>query len=376
MVRRMFDPVSLTEQLVSFDTVSVRPNEALCQRIAALVQPLGGRVRAVPSPHDAGQLNLLVRFGPEGAGGLALAGHTDTVPFDGSMRATDRPERSGGLLYGRGTCDMKGAIAAMLCAAEAAQRDRLKKPLWLAFTFQEEIGCHGAKLLASTAPLPVEHVIVGEPTSLRPVTVHKGYVVARVRLRGTSCHSSNPRAGASAIHGAARVVDALLDLGASWQVEPRDERLQPPYTTLNVGLISGGTARNIVPDRAELTVETRPLPAVTAEELLARVEERAREAAATVCDLELELEPVEANAPLSTPASAPVVRWLVEQRGVQPGSVPFYTEGQLFNSMGAQAVICGPGAIEQAHRADEYVAMDALEEAASLYRGAIEEFCY
>ncbi len=371
------DPVTLTEELVSYDTVSERPNAALCQRLTELLEPLGAQLEVQRSPKDPQQHNLLARFGPEGRGGLALAGHTDTVPFDASMRANTRPERDGRRLYGRGTCDMKGAIAAMIHAARRGEDLVLAKPLWMVFTFQEEIGCHGAKLLESLRPLPVDHCIIGEPTGLRPVTLHKGYAVARIDLYGSPCHSSDPDRGASAVHGAARAVDGLLALGEELKGEggPSDGPLQPPWTTLNVGLFSGGTARNVVPDRASFCLEMRPLPSTDVAGLLARAEARAREAASTVPGLRLDFVPVETNPPLGTPSDGRLVSWLVERQDSEEIAVPFYTEAPMFTRMGAETCVCGPGEIAQAHRVDEWVEFDALEAASDLYLDAIREFC-
>ncbi len=374
------DPVRLTEDLVSIDSVSSRPNEPVCARIGELLDGLGGRIERIVSPEYPGQVNLVARFGPDGPGGLCMAGHTDTVPWDGSMRATTAPERDGRRLYGRGTCDMKGAIAAMLVASHAVGKGglaRLKKPLWLAFTFEEEIGCHGAKLLDATAPIPVEHVLIGEPTGLRPVTRHKGYVVGRVTVDGVPCHSSDPTQGASALHGAARAVDALLEMSVRWRGE-RTEGFEPPWPSLNVGLLSAGTARNVVPDRASFTVEMRPMPGQRPEDLFAAVEEAVGTAVATVPGarpLGWALERVESNEPLGTDESAPLATWLTEATGLKPGSVPYYTEAAILARKGATSVVCGPGEIAQAHRVDEYVELDALEQAAQLYRAAIEQFC-
>ena len=370
------DPVRLTEELVSFDTVSSRSNAPCLARVAELLEPLGALITLQRKPGDAGQVNLIARFGPDGPGGLALAGHSDTVPWDASMRATTSPERSGSKLYGRGTCDMKGAIAAMLCAVEATDRTALLDPLVLAFTFEEEIGCHGAKLLEATAPLEVEQCIIGEPTGLRPVTLHKGYVTAVATLKGTPCHSSDPSQGASAVHAAARAVDALLRLGEEWRGAPDPScGLTPPYTTMNIGVLSGGTARNVVPEAATFSIETRPLPGTDTDALVAQLRATVAAAAATVPGVTAEVGHVEQDAPFRTSDDARLTRFLAETTCLDPSTVPFYTEGRRFNRMGATTVVCGPGEIAQAHRVDEWVELDALEAAAELYRAAIEEFC-
>jgi len=371
------DPVSLTEELVAFDTISCNSNRAMCDRLVALLEPLGGAVQLHAQPSDPGQVNLVARFGPEGTGGLALAGHTDTVPFDSSMRATNVPSREGAKLYGRGTCDMKGAIAAMVDATRRIERGSLKKPLWLLFTFQEEIGCLGAKHLVRSAPVPVDHCIIGEPTGLRPVTRHKGYVTAILKFHGRPCHSSDPEAGASAIHAASRSVEALLSLGQSWKTaaEGQQSDLVPPWTTLNIGLFQGGAARNVVPEHAQLSLEIRPMPGLDPNALLEEAQATARRAADTVRDVALEFEVHDVDTPLDTPQDAKIVRWLAEATGQPPSTVPFYTEGPTFQAMGASPCVCGPGEIAQAHRVDEWVELDALMAASDLYRDAIQEFC-
>jgi len=374
----MNEPVALTERLVSMDTVSVRPNASMVGELAELLDGLGAHTQIQGKPGDPGQVNLLARLGPaDGQGGLLLAGHTDTVPWDSSMRATTAPERDGRRLYGRGTCDMKGAIAAMVCAAERVGRADLAKPVWFAFTFQEEIGCLGAKELAhGPTKLPVDHCIIGEPTGLVPVTRHKGYAIARAHFRGVPCHSSDPDQGVNAIHAGARAVEALLALAEEWKRRGIDAGgLLPPYTTLNIGLFDGGAARNMVPERACFTIEVRPLPGLDPQGLLEEVAAVAAAAARTVKGVGFEFEPVETDEPLFTADDEALVRWLVEETGHAPGTVPFYTEGAFFTSMGARTVICGPGEIAQAHRVDEWVELDALEQAAQLYTKAIEEFC-
>ena len=369
------DVVTLCESLVSIDSVSARPNRPVCARIAAELEQAGARITWQEKVGDSGQVNVIAAFGPDGPGGLALAGHADTVPWDRSMRATDRPERDGRRLYGRGTCDMKGGIAAMVVAASVGCPP-LKRPLRLAFTFQEEVGCHGIKHMASVGPLQVEHTIVGEPTGLRPVTAHKGYVVVRVVARGRPCHSSDPDRGISAIHAVARAIDAALRMGASWKDEAPPSRLLPPWSTLNVGLVRGGSARNVVPEHAEFTVEMRPAPGVEPRSLIAALRDTVRAAAIDAAPgVELEFIEDDIDGPLDTPEARPLVRFCVEQTGQSPGTVPFYTEAPTLSEMGATVVVCGPGSIEQAHRQDEFVEMDALEGAVVLYRQAIREFC-
>lgn len=372
----MIDVVRRCEALVAIASPSVQANEPVCTRIAEWLEPLGARITVQRSERGPGQVNLLATLGPEGRAALALAGHADTVPFDASMRATDQPERDGRRLYGRGSCDMKGGIAAMVGAMDRVGGAALKRPVLFAFTFQEEIGCHGIKHMREQGGIDAERCIVGEPTGLRPVTEHKGYTVGRLRIRGVPCHSSDPSQGISAVHAAARAVDATLRLGHRWSQQSWATTLQPPHPTLNIGLFQGGTARNVVPEQAGYTIEIRPLPGLDGQALLDEAF-RAGELAARTVDERLRFERVvdEVDPPLFTPPGEDLVQFLCERTGMEPGAVPFYTEAPTLREMGARTVVCGPGGIEQAHRVDEYVDFDALERAEQLYEDAIRTFC-
>jgi acetylornithine deacetylase len=371
------DPVRLTEQLVAFDTVSAKPNAPLIAFAAERLSAIGAVVAVQARPDDDGQRNLVARIGPERRGGLAFAGHADTVPWDVSMRARTDVERDGSRLYGRGTCDMKGGIAAMLLAAERWARSgrRAGKPLYVVLTFQEEIGCHGAKLLRRTVELPVDACIVGEPTGLAPVTRHKGYTASRLRVHGVPCHSSDPDRGVSAVHAAARAVEALYALGQTWRRRELSSDLSPPWPTLNVGKLAGGTARNVVAESAEMAVEIRPLPGQDGDALVSEARDVAASAVASVQGASAEWIIDEIDPPLHASNDAPLARFLRERSGRDAGTVPFYTEAAFLTAMGPETVVFGPGGIEQAHRVDEFVEIEALLAAEAHYFASIEAFC-
>jgi len=377
------DVVSLTEELVQVDTAPGRGTAGLAGRIAERLRALGASV--VLQDGVAGgvaQQNVLARFGGDGAAGLVLAGHLDTVPWEADFRATTTPQRDGRRLYGRGSCDMKGPIAAMLLAAERAARSggRLRRPLALAFTFAEEIGCDGALALvagrAALGDLAGACCVVGEPTGLRPMTAHKGYWIAHLRLAGLPSHSSRPAKGADASRALALLLGELHGLRLALARAPLAAAFDPPETTLNTGLVRAGLARNVVPDRAEVVLELRPVPGCDPAALQAAVADCVRRATAAVPGTRGEVEWVETMPAFEQARGAELVRWLEEDTGQAPGAIPFYTEAELYRAgLGLPTCVCGPGSIDQAHRVDESILFDELAAGEELYVRAIAAFC-
>jgi len=377
------DVVTLTEQLVARDSAPGRSTEPVVALLADRLQAAGARVSLQEGSHaGATQRNLVARFGGDGPAGLVLAGHIDTVPWQAGNRATSTPERDGRTLYGRGACDMKGPIAAqVLAAVRAVHGAALRRPLVLLYSYAEEIGCHGALALVGRPDLLGDVTgaacIVGEPTGLAPIVAHKGYAVATLSLRGRPAHSSDPWAGADASVALGVLLPGLHALREELrqQGDPRCG-LTPPCTTLNTGVISAGTAANVVPDRAELRLEWRPLPGFDGEALRVRVAAllaRACEAAPGVRGELLWPAPLP---PFRQPREHALVSWLAQRTGRAPGTVAFYTEAELYRAaLSLPTVVCGPGSIAQAHRVDESILFDELEAGLALYGDAIAEFC-
>ncbi|HZJ69474.1 MAG TPA: M20/M25/M40 family metallo-hydrolase, partial [Planctomycetota bacterium] len=286
-----------------------------------------------------------------------LAGHIDTVPWQPENRATAKPERDGRMLYGRGSCDMKGPIAAQIEAA-ARTKGALRRPLVMLYSYAEEVGCHGA-LHAMAERRTVGDVagavaIVGEPTGCVPIVAHKGYCVAKIRLHGEPVHSSNPWAGADA---SVALGVLLVELHALREALRREGDpacgLTPPCTTLNTGVVSAGTAENVVPDRAAMLLEWRPVPGTDGEALRRRVQACIDGACAAAPGVRGALEWPDPLPPFRQEADSRLVSWLVERTGHQPGTVAFYTEAELYRAgLGVPTVVCGPGSITMAHRVD------------------------
>jgi acetylornithine deacetylase len=373
--------VDLLARLVAFDTTSHRSNLPLAEFLREYLDRPDIRTRTLRSP-DESKANLLVEAGPEASGdraGLVLSGHMDVVPAgEGWSSDPFALTRRDGRLVGRGACDMKGflALAANLLLESVPF---LRRPLWLLFTYDEETGTAGARRLAETwtetERLP-RAGIVGEPTRLRVVHAHKGIVGLRVVVSGRGAHSGYPHLGKSAIEPAARIAVALAGLRQQLAAErPPGHQLFPevPFVPLNIGTIGGGTAPNVVPDRCELTITLRPLPGQDGAELVARVADTIRRAAAgEVVDVTVDAE----SPAMATPVEAPVVRWLLAEAGGEaPATESYATDAGWLQRLGLQCVLFGPGDIAVAHRPDEFVTVDDLSAARRVLGGVIRRAC-
>src|SRR5512133_1688641 len=265
------DLVPLLRALVAIDSTSARTNLPVLDVLEREVRALGFETRRDVWRDAAGveKGNLVCRRGPDGAGGLALVGHTDCVPFDPAWPEALGVERDG-QVHGRGTADTKGFLAAALVAAGRARAARA--PLALVFTADEEIGCLGAKRLLAEGRVHPRHAIVGEPTRLTPVRAHKGYCAVEVTVTGLEGHSAYPEVGASAIHAVGRLFPELERIGAELAADG-DPAFEPPFTTWNVGVIAGGKARNIIAGECRFTYEWRPIPGQDPRRALRSVEE-------------------------------------------------------------------------------------------------------
>jgi acetylornithine deacetylase len=370
----------ILSELVAIDSTSSRSNVEIIGLLATRAEALGLCARLFPYTDEQGLKKLqLVAVHPKdfedgGEVELALVGHTDTVPFDPAWAEALTLTERDGRLYGRGACDTKGFIAAALAALEELDLRRLARPLALVLTADEEVGCLGAKRLAEAKPFRARHAVVGEPTSLRPMRAGKGYCLAEVLVRGREGHSAYPHLGASAIMRAARLVTRIETVAEELK-ELAHDAFDPPHTTLNVGLIRGGTAKNIIAGECRFTLEWRPVPGQRPElvaELVRREVERLREQDEGF-DCEVSVTRLDGGA--ETPSDAPLVKALEELTGQTAGTVAFGTEAPQLAELGADAVVFGPGDIRVAHRTGEFVPAAELRECARILRHTIERFC-
>lgn len=364
-------------RLVAYPTVSSDSNLQMIADLAVTLESHGAKVETFRDPTGA-KANLFATLGPEVQGGLVLSGHTDVVPVTDQDWSSDpfSLRKEGDRLYGRGTCDMKGFIAAAVVMAEQFAQMDLQRPIHFAFTHDEEVGCIGARNLVpelkarGIAPVMA---LIGEPTLMRVIEGHKGCCEYTVRFEGLEGHGSSPDAGVNAVEFAARYVARLLALREDLMARtPADSAFRPPWTTLNVGRISGGSAHNVIAGKAEVDWEMRPVQQSDAEfvkgEMARYVDDALLPAMRAVLpDADIRTEIVGEVAGLE-PTTANQTRDIVMAlTGANDTDlVSFGTEAGLFQAMNMDVIVCGPGSIEQAHKPDEFITRDQLQRCLTL----------
>ncbi|WP_137804353.1 acetylornithine deacetylase [Pseudomonas sp. G(2018)] len=361
----------LLERLVGFATVSRDSNLELIRFIEAYLA--GHDVQSELFFNDEGtKANLFATIGPLTSGGVVLSGHTDVVPVEGQAWTVDpfQLTEKDGRLYGRGTADMKGFIASVLAAVPVFVRRPLLAPVHLAFSYDEEVGCLGVRpMLAELQKRPYKPrlCLIGEPTELKPVLGHKGKLAMRCEVRGAACHSAYAPYGVNAIEYAAQLIGRLGAIGAELaHPDHHDERFDPPYSTVQTGVIKGGRALNIVPAECEFDFEVRALPDFDAQDVASQLQTYAEEQLlpkmrAVQADTDIKLRPLSAYPGLATSPESEAARLLaILSQSSTFGTVAFGTEGGLFDHVGIPTVVCGPGSMDQGHKPDEFIALDQL----------------
>ena len=362
----------LLAQLVRFDTTSRESNLALIDFVRTYLQGHGVACELVFNEHK-NKANLLATIGPADVPGIVLSGHTDGVPVDGqrwSVAPFDLSEQDG-KLYGRGTADMKGYIACVLACVPALVRASLRMPLHIALSYDEEVGCLGVRsLIERFRAQPVKPLlcVIGEPTELKPVLGHKGKLAMRCDVHGAACHSAYAPSGVNAIEYAACLIRELVRLGEELKAPQHlNAAFDPPFSTVQTGVMSGGKALNIVPQQCSFDFEVRSLPAQdpwqVAHQLRLYAEHTllpAMQAVSAQCAIgfsELSSYPG-----LATSSQSQAAEWVAQFCGSRDfGTVAFGSEGGLFDQAGIPTVVCGPGSMEQGHKADEFISLQQLD---------------
>lgn len=363
----------ILETLVGFDTVSQEPNRPLADWIEAYLRGLGVEVARVPD-ETGDWVNLFATIGPRGVPGYVLSGHTDVVPVEGQPWSSDpfRLRVEGGRAYGRGTTDMKGFDACVLAMVPAMLERPLARPIHIALSYDEEVGCKGVRRLIVALPrfgiAPPLGVIVGEPTSMEVVIAHKGKESYRTTVTGTSAHSSLAPRAVNAVEWAAELVLAIRDIGRRMAERgPFDPLFDVPHGTAHVGQIHGGRTLNIVPELCWFDWEFRTLPEVDLPALVAEVrgvaEARLLPAMRAVAPLaSITFEQLTELPPVDIAPDHPLTTLTKALAGKNAhAKVAYGTEGGLYQRDGRiPAIVCGPGNIEQAHKPDEFVELAQL----------------
>ena len=361
----------LLERLIGLATVSRDSNLLMIDFIRQYLAEHGVQSELFHNAEGT-KANLFATVGPLDRGGIVLSGHTDVVPVDGQAWTVEpfHLTEKDGRLYGRGTADMKGFIASVLAAVPLFLEQTLKLPVHLAFSYDEEIGCLGVRtMLAKLEERPHKPILclIGEPTELKPVLGHKGKLAMRCHVRGAACHSAYAPYGVNAIHLAARLISRLEEIGEQLsKPEYRDQRFDPPFSTVQTGLINGGRALNIVPAECQFDFEVRALPGFDPHAVAVELQSYADaqllpKMRAVQTDTDIRFQEMSAYPGLATPPDTEAARLLALLSGsAQFGTVAFGSEGGLFNQIGIPAVVCGPGSMDQGHKPDEFVTVEQL----------------
>ena len=363
--------VDILDRLIAFDTVSSRPNRALMDYVQAVLADAGVVSQLIPDA-TGGKANLFATIGPADLPGVMLSGHTDVVPVEGQVW-THPPfalTRADGRLYGRGAADMKGFVAAALAMVVQAAGRKLRVPLHLALSYDEEIGCMGVRSLIDmlqAAPIRPRFCIVGEPTGMQVATGHKGKIALRATCVGREGHSALAPMALNALHLAADFVNGVRQIQVRVATSGlRDGDYDVPYTTLHVGKLNGGVQVNIVPNSAVIDFEIRSLAGDDPAALIAEVSAMAEAICAPLRgdfpEAAIRVERLWDYPGLGTPTDAAVVQFVKALTGANGTiKVAFGTEGGLFDRvLGIPTVICGPGSMAQGHKPDEFVSVEQM----------------
>ncbi|HEU0071352.1 MAG TPA: acetylornithine deacetylase [Alphaproteobacteria bacterium] len=380
------DSVALLRRLISFDTTSRNSNLALIEYLRDSLADHGVD-STLYRDAGGGKANLYATCGPADVGGLMLSGHTDVVPVDGQDWSSDpfALREESGLLYGRGACDMKGFIAVALSLLPMLKRHDLRRPVHFAFTFDEEIGCLGARQLAAQLremPVRPAFCLIGEPTGMHVVNGHKGRLAMRCHVHGKEGHSAMPEQACNAVESAAEIISRLRALARRLREQgPYEAGFEPPYTTVHTGLVQGGTALNIVPRDCSFDFEIRNIPS---QDPLGLFEELRRQAIEQLLP-EMRKTAPQANIRFEELSRAPgllpndddaLLRLALAASGDNIAQkVSFGTEAGLYQGADIPTIVCGPGHIVHAHKPDEYVSLEQIARCEAFVTRLISGIC-
>ena len=374
--------VEMLRHLVQSQSVSSL-NESLDQSNADVVSHLANwldalnfRVEVLSLPSDTKKKELIATKG-SGENGIVFAGHTDTVPTDESLWHTDPWEltQQGDRVYGLGTCDMKGFFPVAIAAAASVEESRLKEPIVIVATSDEESSMSGARYLTEIGKPKASVAVIGEPTSMTPVFAHKGVMLLRVKIQGKAGHSSNPEAGCNALDVANAIMNELIDYRTELRVKYQNPAFTVNYPTMNFGCLHAGDSANRICSSAELQFDLRLLPGIDHEvifEQMNRLVARASEPFGAEVDFQKDAPPIPAY---QSSGHGCLIPDIVAEVGKSATTVSFGTEAPFFGELGMETVVFGPGSIDQAHQANEYLDLDQLGPTQKILEGLVNKYC-
>lgn len=374
----MKDVYQLLLDLVAIPSVSPMPNQPVIDYVSRLLDPRQWRLdsHSYVDPAGTPKTNLVAvtRNAADHHSELAFVCHTDTVPFDADWRQAVRPILRDDRIYGRGSCDVKGFLACALAAVGETDVESLAKPLAIVLTSDEEVGCVGAKHLAARKAFSSRYTVIGEPTLLRPIRAGKGYALGTITALGKEAHSAFPGAGKSAIYAAGRVIFCLEQLARELESETNAD-FDPPFTTINVGLISGGTAKNIVPGECRLTVEWRPIPGEDSDRIPGLIRRLLGLLSESTPGFEARFEVLRSDPAFAPSSSQHLAGLLADMTGNQPGTIAFGSEAAHLRDLTTETVVFGPGDMTVAHKTGEFVPAADLDRCVEYLRKTIGSVC-
>ncbi len=372
MLARLIAQPSISSASAEWD----QSNEPVVRTLAEWLEPMGFEVEILDVPGMPGKVNMIATLG-RGPGGLVLSGHTDTVPFDDKrwqsdpFQLTERDNR----WYGLGTCDMKGFFPLAIEAAKAFVDEKLQQPLIILATADEESSMNGARALAEAGRPKARYAVIGEPTGLKPVRMHKGIMMERLAFEGRSGHSSDPGLGNNALEGMHEALGHLLALRKGWQEQYSNPNFRVQVQTMNLGCIHGGDNPNRICARCELHFDLRPLPGMDMDALRQAILQSLQPVADSR-GLTMEFEPLfDGVPPFETAEDAELVRACEKLTGHTAEAVAFATEAPWLQKLGLETLVMGPGSIDQAHQPDEFLELSQLDPAVRILQGLIRKFC-
>ncbi|WP_133406092.1 acetylornithine deacetylase [Parashewanella tropica] len=370
-------------QLISLSSISSNiesedeSNHQVISLLATWFETLGFTVQTIPVPNTRNKFNLLAKLGG-GEGGLLLAGHSDTVSFDeiGWNSNPHKVENKDGRFYGLGTCDMKGFFAFILQVCQGLSVKQLKKPLYILATADEETSMAGARFFAQSQDIRPDAAVIGEPTNLIPVIMHKGYMSHKIIVMGKSGHSSRPSAGINAIEVMHQIIGKLLELKSNLALNYQNQAFDVQEPTLNLGTVRGGDSVNRICGHCELDIDIRSLPGMKDHEITHLLAETLK----TVVEQypgRIRFEELEPSSPsFNQDKNSNLVKFAEQISHQSCCAVNYATEAPFVQQLASQTIVLGPGSIDQAHQPNEFLAEDQIDNTLMILTGLIQRYCF